>query len=84
MTSALERLAGSGKSLTAEPPDAKEFEGLKRAGLARLRDAGNRTNSPKVGKRVSNVFRSRVLNESYCRAECDPTLILEGLLKKVT
>lgn len=45
MTSALERLAGPGKSLSAEVPDAKEFEGLKRAGLARLKDAGNRTNS---------------------------------------
>lgn len=45
MTSALERLAGPGKSLSAEPPDAREFEGLKRAGLARLKDAGNRQNS---------------------------------------
>lgn len=45
MTSALERLAGPGKSLSVEQPDAREFEGLKRAGLARLRDAGNRQNS---------------------------------------
>jgi len=45
MTSALERLAGPGKSLSAEAPDAREFEGLKRAGLARLGDARNRTNS---------------------------------------
>ena len=45
MTSALERLAGPGKSLSAEPPDAGEFQGLKRAGLARLKDAGNRQNS---------------------------------------
>ena len=45
MTSALERLAGPGKSLSVEAPDAKEFEGLKRAGLARLRDASNRQNS---------------------------------------
>jgi hypothetical protein len=45
VTSALERLAGPGKSLSAEPPDAREFEGLKRAGLARLNDAGNRANS---------------------------------------
>lgn len=45
MTSALERLAGPGLSLSSEPPDAKEFEGLKRAGLARLKDAGNRQNS---------------------------------------
>lgn len=45
MTSALERLAGPGKYLSAEPPDAKEFEGLKRAGLARLKDASNSGNS---------------------------------------
>ena len=44
MTSALERLV-SAKSLSAEPSDAREFEGLKRAGLARLKDAGNRGNS---------------------------------------
>lgn len=39
MTSALERLA----DLAAEPPDAKEFAGLRRAGLSRLKDAGTRT-----------------------------------------
>ena len=31
--------------LTKEPPDAKEFEGLVRTGLARLRDAGRQENS---------------------------------------
>jgi hypothetical protein len=45
MTSPLERLAGPGKSLAAEPPDAKEFAGLKRSGMVRLKDAGNSTNS---------------------------------------
>jgi hypothetical protein len=35
MTSPLERLAGPGQPLAAEPPDAKEFESLKRSGLAR-------------------------------------------------
>ena len=45
MPSALERLAGPGKALAAEPPDAKEFAGLKRSGLARLRDAKNTSNS---------------------------------------
>ena len=39
MNSALENLAGPGKSLTAEPSDDKEFAGLKRSGLARLADA---------------------------------------------
>ncbi len=37
----LERLSGPGKALKAESPDAQEFAGLKRSGLARLKDAGN-------------------------------------------
>jgi hypothetical protein len=41
MSSPLERLSGPGKSLSAEPPDAQEFAGLKRSGLARLKDADN-------------------------------------------
>jgi hypothetical protein len=45
MTSPLDRLAGPGKPLTPEPPDAKEFAGLKRSGRARLKDAGNASNS---------------------------------------
>ena len=45
MTSPLERLAGPGQPLTAEPPAAKEFAGLKRSGSAYLRDAGNSANS---------------------------------------
>lgn len=45
MSSPLERLAGAGKSLAAEPPDAREFAGLKRSGMARLKDAGNASNS---------------------------------------
>ena len=40
MPSAFENLSGPGKPLKAEPPDAKEFAGLKRSGLARLKDAG--------------------------------------------
>jgi len=44
VTSAFERLVAA-RSLSAEPPDAQEFERLKRAGLARLKDAGNRGNS---------------------------------------
>lgn len=39
MTSPLENLVGPGKPLASEPPDAKEFEGLKQSGLARLKDA---------------------------------------------
>ena len=43
MPSPLDNLSGAGKPLSAEPPDAHEFAGLKRAGLARLKDAENRT-----------------------------------------
>lgn len=39
--SPFEGLCGPGKPLYAEPPDAAEFEGLKRSGLVRLVDAGN-------------------------------------------
>jgi hypothetical protein len=40
MPSAFENLCGAGKPLKAEPPDAAEFAGLKRSGLARLKDSG--------------------------------------------
>jgi hypothetical protein len=39
MTSAFENLCGPNKPLRAEPPDAKEFAGLHRMGLERLKDA---------------------------------------------
>lgn len=39
MPSALENLSGQGKPLNAEAPDAHEFAGLRRSGLARLKDA---------------------------------------------
>ena len=42
MPSAFENLSGPGKPLKAEPPDADEFAGLRRSGLARLKDAGVR------------------------------------------
>lgn len=42
MPSAFENLSGPGKTLKAEPPDADEFAGLRRSGLARLKDAGVR------------------------------------------
>lgn len=38
-TSPLENLCGPNKPLLAEPPDAKEFEGLRRSGELRLNDA---------------------------------------------
>lgn len=43
MTSPLENLAGPGKALALEPPDAAEIAGLVRSGRARLADAGMRT-----------------------------------------
>ena len=45
MTSPLENLCGSDKPLRQEPPDAKEFAGLKHSGLTRLVDAQKQTNS---------------------------------------
>ncbi len=39
MSSAFDNLCGPGKPLRAEPPDAAEFAGLLRSGLARLGDA---------------------------------------------
>lgn len=41
MISPLDNLAGPGKPLKAETPDAREFDGLKRSGHARLKDALN-------------------------------------------
>ena len=41
MSSALDRLAGSGKSLAAEAPDANAFARLKHSGVTRLKDAAN-------------------------------------------
>jgi hypothetical protein len=42
--SALERLVAGGV-LVAEAPDSREFDGLQRSGLARLKDAENDANS---------------------------------------
>lgn len=41
MTSPFDNLTGTGRPLKAEPPDAREFAGLCRSGLARLADATN-------------------------------------------
>ncbi len=43
--STLDRLAGPGSVLGKEAPDAKEFDGLVRSGLARLKDAEKQENS---------------------------------------
>lgn len=41
MSSPLDNLEGPGRSLSAEPPDRAEFDGLVRSGRARLADAAN-------------------------------------------
>ncbi len=46
MTSPFDNLCGPGKPLRGEPPDAAEFAGLVRSGLARLTDAGYGALSP--------------------------------------
>ena len=43
--SPLERVAGPGNVLAKEAPDAQEFDGLVRSGLARLKDAEREANS---------------------------------------
>ena len=45
MPSPLENLAGPGKALRREAPDAKELAALKRSGLTRLADAQKKSNS---------------------------------------
>jgi len=45
MTSPLDNLCGPGKPLMPEPPDAKEFVGLRKSGVCRLADAKNLSNS---------------------------------------
>jgi hypothetical protein len=45
VASPLENLSCPGKPLQKEPPDAKEFAGLKRSALARLNDSARNSNS---------------------------------------
>ena len=45
MGSPLENLCGQGKPLAAEKPNQTEFDGLKRSGMLRLKDAENLKNS---------------------------------------
>ena len=45
MPSPLENLAGPGKALRREAPDAKELAALKRSGLTRLADAQKKSNA---------------------------------------
>jgi hypothetical protein len=45
VASPLENLSGAGRPLQKEPPDAKEFAGLRRSALARLTDSDKNSNS---------------------------------------
>jgi len=45
VTSPLENLAGPGRALRKEAPDAKEFAALRRSGLTRLADAVKEANA---------------------------------------
>jgi len=45
LDSSLENLSGPGRPLQKEPPDPKEFAGLRRSALARLVDSGKKSNS---------------------------------------
>jgi hypothetical protein len=45
VASPLENLSGPSRPLQKEPPDAKEFAGLKRSALARLTDSAKNSNS---------------------------------------
>ena len=60
--SPLERLAGPGNVLAKEPPDAKEFAGLVRSGLARLKDAENEAELAGQQVRSRLQRRSRTLS----------------------
>ena len=60
MTSPLENLAGPGKSLRREPPDAREYEGLIRSGRVRLTDARKASNS--LESRFDLAYNSEALD----------------------
>lgn len=55
-TTAFENLSGPGKPLKAEAPDANEFAGLRRSGLARLADA--RTDSLSLEGRFDLAYNA--------------------------
>ena len=64
MSSEPERLSGPGKSLSAEPPDAREFDGLVRSARARLKDAGNEVGlGPAVWRVLAKGHEIRNLGE---------------------
>jgi NodT family efflux transporter outer membrane factor (OMF) lipoprotein len=70
MASPLENLTDPGKALRKEPPDAKEFSGVKRSALARLPDSANTSDS--LESRFGLVY-----NAAHARA---PALAIVGAL----
>lgn len=69
MSPPLEKLSGPGKPLRSEPADAKEFEGLKRSGLAQL------SNAEKPGLTIEGRF---VLAYTAAHALCLAALRWHG------
>src|SRR3990172_3991527 len=67
MASPLENLSGPGKPLQKEPPDAEEFAGLKRSGLARLSDAANAANT--LEGRFDLAYNQTRYPEAVCGSE---------------
>ena len=69
----LENLAGPGGVLSREAPDAKEFDGLVRSGLARLRDAESAANSLEsrfdLAYNAAHSFALAALRFHGCRSE---------------
>src|SRR5438309_3697070 len=70
--SPLERPAGPGNVLAKEPSDAKEFAGLVRSGLARLKDAESEANSLDsrfdLAYSAAHALRLAALRHHGCRA----------------
>jgi hypothetical protein len=56
VASPLENLTGPGKPLREEPPDEKEYSGLKRSALARLADSAKNSNS--LGSRFDLAYNA--------------------------
>ena len=81
----LERLAGPGNALAKEPPDAKEFAGLVRSGLARLKDAENEPNPPDsrfdlAYSAAAHALCLAALRHQRNRTECEGALDVDERL----
>ena len=72
MTSAFENVCGPGKPLKAEPPDAKEYAGLTRSGMARLKDASVTGSALRVASILHITRRMRFVWPRYVGTAIDP------------